>query len=229
VHPGGGVVHDPPACVQEWTPVAEGIDYRAWNCVDLHLVRVDLAKAEVDAVIQGGGTAAGVAQRGGYAFALNANFFDDAFQPLGLVIAGGKKLHALQPVSWESVFYVDRERRPHIVLPASWRERDARVALQAGPRLVTGGKPLAIKRATADWRSGVCIPDDAHAIFFATPHESQFDMAQIAKLAVSIGCREAMLFDGGPSAQLWVRGRADVAGDKRVPVFAVGRPRSLSH
>lgn len=225
---------DPPAkkeamaCVDDWTPLAAGIDYRTL-CPSLHLLRVDPRKAEIGAVIQPGGTAAGVA-RGHWTFAQNANFFDESFQPLGIVIHESKRLHALHGVSWQSVFTVTKSGEPRIVLPADWPavEKDAAVALQAGPRLIVAGKPLEIVRADRDWRSGVCIRSPQEIIFFSTPHEAQFDVEETRDLVGKLGCRDAMLFDGGPSVQLYAEGNGRVVGvegDKAVPVFVTARPR----
>jgi uncharacterized protein YigE (DUF2233 family) len=226
--------HDPKprpiACVPDWTAAAAGIDYRMLNCTashfDLHLVRVDPRVATVDAVIRPGNTAADLGRA--YTFALNANFFDEHFRPLGVVVTGGKEVNALHPVSWQSVFYIDRERVPHIVPMKSWKSvRDsATAASQCGPRLVIDGRKNDVARAEPTSRSGVCIDPQQRTVFFATPPEAQFDVHQMVELATQLGCRDAMLFDGGPSTQMYLRGPAgpvSIEGDKRVPAYVVAR------
>jgi exopolysaccharide biosynthesis protein len=221
-------------CVDDWTPLASGVDYRTL-CPSLHLLRVDPKRAEIGAVIQPGGRAEGVA-RAGWTFAQNANFFDQSFQPLGLVISGGKTLHGVHGVSWQSIFAVTRDGKPHIVLPERWPEiaKQTEVALQAGPRLLVDGQPLKVLRADRDWRSGVCIRDSGEIVFFCTPHDAQFDVEEIRDLAAKrdgLACRDAMLFDGGPSVQLFASGNLrtiSVEGDKSVPVFVAARSRPLT-
>ncbi len=230
-----GPRHDPKPkpieCVQRWTPVANGIDYRMLSCTadrfDLHLVRVDPKVAQIDAVVRPGQSATDLGRE--YTFAVNANFFDENFRPLGAVVTSGKEVNRLHPVSWQSVFYVDRERAPHIVPMEKWKDvrGSATAASQCGPRLVIGGEKNKVAKAESTWRSGVCIDPEKRVIFFATPPETQLDVHQMVALAVgAMRCRDAMLFDGGPSTQMYLRredGAVTVEGDKRVPAYVVVR------
>jgi uncharacterized protein YigE (DUF2233 family) len=225
-------------CVPEWQAVARGIEYRALNCsgdrLDLHLVRIDPKVASVEAKLQSG-SAEDVA--GDAAFALNANFFDENLRALGVVLSGKQSLNPLHPVEWQSVFMVDDEGKASIVPVPRWKSVSdtASAAVQAGPRLVVDGEKNKVAQARPSLRSGACIQDDGRVIFFATPQESMFDVWQMVDLAHAsetdrgMGCHDAMLFDGGPSVQLFVRlpdGPIIVDGDKRVPAFIVGRARS---
>jgi len=227
-----GPRHDPKPkpieCVQQWKRVANGIDYRMLNCTadrfDLHLVRVDPKVARIDAVVRPGNTATDPARE--YTFAINANFFDENFRPLGAVVTSGKEVNPLHPVSWQSVFYVDRDRTPHIVPKDKWKgvRGSAIAAAQCGPQLVIAGETNRVAKAEPTWRSGVCIDPEKRVIFFATPPETQLDVHQTVALAAgAMGCRDAMLFDGGPSTQMVLRGVVNVEGDKRVPAYVVVR------
>ena len=225
------------SCVAEWQAVARGIDYRALNCsgdrFDLHLVRVDPKAASIEAKVQSGSAkdAAGDA-----AFALNANFFDENLRPLGVVQSGGRTLNALHPVDWQSVFVIDDAGKASIVTVPRWSSVSdhATTAVQAGPRLVVDGAKNKVAQATPSLRSGACIQKDGHVVFFATPLESLFDVWQMVDLAHKseadggMGCQDAMLFDGGPSVQIFVRladRPIEVEGDKRVPAYIIGRAR----
>lgn len=218
-------------CVNEWEQAARGVEYRMLNCsaarFDLHLVRVDPKLARIDAVVQPGSTAADLGRQ--VTFAMNANFFDEQFRPLGVVVSDGKQVNPAHPVSWQSVFFVDRDRIPHIVPAKEWgRVRQSAVAAaQCGPRLVVDGQKNEVARAEPTGRSGVCIDPDRRVIFFATPSETELDVHQTVALAAgSLGCRDAMLFDGGPSTQRYLRranGAVEVKGDKRVPAYVVVR------
>lgn len=221
----------PIECVQQWTPAAKGIEYRMLNCspsrFDLHLVRIDPKIAHIDAVVRPGRTATDLGRE--YAFALNANFFDENFRPLGAVVTSGKETNRLHPVSWQSVFYIDRERTPHIVAMEKWKDvrASALAASQCGPRLVVDGEKNDVARAEPTWRSGVCIDPEKRVIFFATPSDTKLDVHQMVALAsTSMGCHDAMLFDGGPSTQMYLKRDGKpvvVEGDKRVPAYVVTR------
>ena len=230
----------PPApCVQRWSPVADGIEYRSLNCSpsrNLHLVRLDPARVEFAARVGKGGISEAVPAENGWSVAINANFFDHDFRPLGVVVSGGKQLNRMHPVGWESVFFVSAKGEAGIVLPETWpaRAADASVAVQAGPRIVVDAKPLKVVPGRPDSRSGVCIDRRGAVILFATPAGSLFNAQEIAGLAASdpaLACRNAMLFDGGPSTQLFVASDPPVTveGDRAVPVILLARLRSVSH
>ncbi len=210
-------------CPQEWTRVADGIDYRMLDC-DLHLVRVDPRRAKIDAVVREGSTARDHAANA--VFAINTNFFDENFRPIGVVMSAGRQLNRPHLVSWQSVFYVDEKGRPGIVPVREWKNvRDPVTATQCGPRLIVDGEKNDVARAEPDSRSGVCINREEQMVFFATTAESRFDVTQLVEIAATrLRCRDAMLFDGGPSTQMHLRReRSDVSveGDKRVPAYIV--------
>jgi uncharacterized protein YigE (DUF2233 family) len=222
----------PVDCVNDWTPVAAGIEYRMLNCTpsrfDLHLVRVDPKVAHIDAVHRPGSTAQLLGRE--HTFALNTNFFDEQFRPLGVIVSGGKQVNPPHPVSWQSVFYIDRDRVPHIVPVREWAKvkETATAAAQCGPRLVVGGEENEVARAEPTWRSGVCIDANKRVVFFATSPETELDVHETRTLAAKgMQCRDAMLFDGGPSVQMSLSraggGRVEVEGDKRVPAYVVAR------
>ncbi len=210
--------------VEEWTRAATGIEYRMLDR-KLHLVRVDPHRASIDGVVRPGSTAAELGRT--YDFAINANFFDEQFLPLGVVLSDGRALNPLHPVRWQSVFYVDGKGRPGIVPVREWeRVRDsAKTAVQCGPRLVVDGRRNDVARADPSWRSGVCIDRDERVIFFATDPNARFDVHEMVAIAADrLQCRDAMLFDGGPSVQMFLRREGEpvrVDGDKRVPAYVV--------
>ena len=193
---------------------------------DLHLVRVDPRRATISAIAQKGTTAQQIGEAA--VFAMNANFFDDKFDPLGVVVANGKVLNPVHPVKWQSVFYVTRDGKAGIVPVPEWPSvRDQAVtAVQAGPRLTVGGKRNGVARAKPHLRSGVCLTGP-HVLFFATPPDRAIDVWKSADFAEALGCRDSMLFDGGPSTQLFLRGPevpVSIEGDPRVPAFVVVKP-----
>lgn len=137
------------------------------------------------------------------------------------------------PVSWQSIFYTTSRSKTAIVLPEQWAtvRDDAAMAVQAGPRLVADGRATGATRGNASLRSGVCLTSDDRVIFFVTTMRRLYDVDEMTTLAVrsedrdGLGCRDAMLFDGGPSAQMYLAGSAISMEGDRVPVFVVARRR----
>jgi uncharacterized protein YigE (DUF2233 family) len=146
-----------------------------------------------------------------------------------VVVTSGKEVNRLHPVGWQAVFFVDRDRTPRIVSKDEWPDvrASALAAVQCGPRLVVDGEKNGVAKGEAAWRSGVCIDPEKRVIFFATPPETELDVHEMVALASGpLGCRDAMLFDGGPSVQLFLRREGKpvvVEGDKRVPAYVVVR------
>jgi hypothetical protein len=202
----------------EWATVAEGIEYKILDR-GVHLVRVDPKRAEIDAVVRPGSLEA-------FDFAINANFFDEDLKPLGVVMSKGRSLNPTHPVRWQSVFYVDGDGGPAIVPIPEWdKVTHAKTAVQCGPRLVVDGKRIEVARGDATRRSGVCIDPEKRVVFFATGPGARFDVHQMVEIAADrLQCSQAMLFDGGPSVQMFLRRKdapVSVEGDPRVPAYIV--------
>ncbi|MGZ8851582.1 MAG: phosphodiester glycosidase family protein, partial [Thermoanaerobaculia bacterium] len=169
------------------------------------------------------------------AFAINANFFDRRQRVLGAVIRSGLVVQSPRKSSWQSIFLLDEDGDPHIILPSkwsSWRKR-AFMAVQAGPRLVVAGQTKKVKKGYAAARAGVCIRRNGDLLFFATPQDRKLDMDEIGRVTRrgekdgGLACRDAMLFDGGHSTQIYASGnghRIEVLGDP-VPVFIYAKEK----
>ncbi len=136
-------------------------------------------------------------------------------------------------MSWQSIFYTTSKLKTAITLPKQWTavRDDAAMAVQAGPRLVAEGRATGATRGTPSLRSGVCLTSDDRVVFFVTTMRRLYDVDEMTELAArsedqgGLGCRDAMLFDGGPSAQMYLAGAGiSIEGD-RVPVFVIARPR----
>lgn len=226
----------PPAHCSGWAATEAGARHRDL-CEDgvaaIHVVEIDPRAWRIDAVRVVPTTAPALAAETSSPFAINANFFDTERKALGAVISNAETVQKAHPVSWQSIFYVTAEGTPAIVLPEEWENvRDsATMAVQAGPRLVAGGTKIDVNRATPSLRSGVCIAADRRPTFFATTGERLYDVHEIADLAIrsesegGLGCHDAMLFDGGPSAQMHLEGAGIALAGDRVPVFVVAGPR----
>ena len=224
------------SCDSEWREVAPGLRRRSL-CADgeptLHHVEVDPKRWVLDAVRVPPATAPAVAHDRDAAFVINASFFDPERKPLGVIVSDGTMLQRPHPVSWQSIFSVSSDGKSSIVLPERWAEvhDGAAMAVQAGPRLVVDGRSTGAARGKPSLRSGICITADDRVTFFVTTMSRLYDVDEMTDLAGrsedrgGLGCRDAMLFDGGPSAQMHLADSdISIEGD-RVPAFVIARRR----
>ena len=234
-----------------WRELQPGLGYRHLDVDGAvhHAVRVDLATHELrvaDARREGRtiATVDVLAQEAGALVAVNGTFFDENERPLGLLVSEGRELNPLRDVSWWAALVVrDEATGPSAAvlttadvkaLPAP--ERSAlRFALQVGPRTVSDGRPLKLKRQFAE-RTAVCLLDRQHVVLLATegePIESN-DLAAVMSAPAGdrgFGCTAGLMLDGGTSTQLRISTRAltlDVRGGSGVPnaLVVVKRPGS---
>ena len=87
-----------------------------------------------------------------FVFMMNGGKTDENFKPMGLLIAGGEVRHeinlgpngdaAFSPFPPSGVFYIDDNRKPHIVESSSFKgtAKNVLIATQSGPLLVVDGK-----------------------------------------------------------------------------------------
>ena len=232
--PGDGEAES--VCDVGWREVEPGLRERslcAGSDATLHQVEVDPTRWTLDAARVAPNTAPAVARDSGATFAINANFFDPSGRPLGVIVSGGALLQRPHPVSWQSIFYVTSDGKAAIVLPERWAavRDDAVMAVQAGPRLVADGRGTGATRGNPSLRSGVCLTADDRVIFFVTTMSRLYDVDEMTALAAlaedrgGLGCQDAMLFDGGPSAQMYLAGTGISIDGDRVPAFVVARRR----
>ncbi|MCA1732556.1 MAG: phosphodiester glycosidase family protein [Acidobacteria bacterium] len=233
----GAVASSPKDCSPEWRELETGLRHRN-HCkrgeAALHLVEIDPRLWTLDAARVPPTTAPAVARESGAHFAINANFFTPERKTLGIIVSSGQSVQKPHPVSWQSIFYLTADGSAAIVLPERWPavQSEATMAVQAGPRIVVDGKRNQVARATPSLRSGVCLTGDRRIVFFATMRSHFYDVHEMVDLAAlnegagGLGCRDAMLFDGGPSAQMHLEGAGiSIEGDL-VPAFVIARAKS---
>ncbi len=146
---------------------------------------------------------------------INANFFDEQHMPLGLVVdrgiilqelhRGGSLLNGIFEVNRGTIRIIDREDFLH---------SSATEAVQAGPIIIKKGEIQQNIKGASSFarRSGVCIDRDSRLILFclkATLGGVSLAKLQKILLAPEVACVDALNFDGGGSAQLFL--------DKEVP------------
>ena len=214
------------ASENEFRPIAgEGLGYLrlAREGTAYHLLRVDLARHPLrvaDARREGrkAATVDELGREAGALVAVNGTFFDENYRPLGLVASAGRELNPLRNVSWWAAFVVrDREGQAKAEIQTTAQLQALApqdrgpfaAALQSGPRTVASGRALKLKEQFAA-RSAVCITDPTHVILGTTegaPVESNALAAFMAAPPAGggLGCEAGLMFDGGPSSQLWVQ------------------------
>ena len=232
-------------CRTDWTTLQPGLEYRAIRCLgdeddlDLHVVRIDLDRWDLDTAVVDRATARTVASSHDAAFDVNANFFDKSRRAIGAVIRDGEVINKPHQSSWQSIFLIDDGGTPRIIMPGKWRSyRDrSQMAVQAGPRLVIAGHTnKSLRNNYAAPRVGVCIRNNGDLVFFATPPNRKLHITEMAKVARrgdidgGLACRDAMLFDGGHSVNFYAEGedkRISIEGDP-VPVHIFATPHDNS-
>ena len=174
---------------------------------------------------------------------INANFFDENGKPLGLIVTRGLTLQGLHRggKTLTGVFQISRQL-PSIVNRTDFSAAAVVEAVQAGPRLISGGVPVVGLRedTSSNRRSGVCIDREQRVIlyllntgFFGTSLKHLRD----ALISSMIGCEDALNLDGGGSAQLYIEpshvqtGQApiDLEGTDDVPLVLGVFQRAVAH
>lgn len=160
---------------------------------------------------------------------INANFFDENGDPLGLVInrgtmhqkihRGGQTLTGIFQVTRKSIGIVHRfEFNPATVIEA----------VQAGPRLISQGLPVAGVQDNDSFsrRSGICVDKNGRAIFFSVMSGlfgASLPQLQDILVIHGIDCKEVLNLDGGGSAQLYVSAAIPGASPDATEISYTGR------
>lgn len=160
------------------------------------------------------------------ALCVNANFFDPAGKPLGLVVSrgivsnpmhrGGNVLTGIFAVTKDGIKINGRD---------DFDLGGTAEAVQAGPRLISKGRNVTGLRDSATVRrSGICIDRESRLVIYVIAdswsHSTTDEILTLLKSS-EIGCVDALNLDGGGSSQLflggldgvqdvWLPGRDDV-------------------
>ena len=196
-----------------WTKTSDGLEVavRPAGSAMAVLVRVDLARFAVRLVPAGGApltAPAAMAQLDGAA-AINGGFFDEAGRAIGWVVSDGREISPPSRRGWAALAL--RKDRAEIVPAATADARGVIQAVQAGPRLVTGGRPNARLKAQTARRSFVGV-DAAGRLVLGCTGPSAVDAGVLARFLATpeadggVGLVDALNLDGGGSSQLHVRG-----------------------
>ncbi len=167
---------------------------------------------------------------------INAHFFDDRTNPLGLLIKNGELRNHMHRGGklLTGVFFIASEK-PSIVKREDFVGQPVEIALQAGPRLVTNGRGLKVKETDgATRRSGIAITRTGRVIIYATFLRfpgATLQQIQEMLLDPRLEIVSALNLDGGGSSQLFVRKNhllvddTFITGGDKVPVGLVVKHR----
>lgn len=219
----------PSAFAGEWREIEVGFSHLRLTEPSVHLIRVDPSKWRLE-VLQAKdyGQAALAArryrERSGAVLVQNGGFFDERFGSLGLLVQKGKIVSPLRKASW-GVFYL-AGGVPMIVGPKEYHESmSVEMAIQAGPRLVVGGKTLKVKESLPARRSAIGITGQKEILLALceTPILLKDWAELLQNYAVSV-----LNLDGGGSSQLSVKLKdfaLQVSGETSVPNALAVFPR----
>lgn len=184
------------------------------------------------------------------ALAVNAGQFRGLL-PWGWVVTGGRQLLSPQYAPLAGAVVVDRSGTVRIVSPdevaAEQRRGAAREAFQSYPMLLEDGAPpeplvrpgLGVSVDHRDARLALGTLPDGRVVVALTRFDALgprlgrlpfgFTAAEMAEVMRALGCREAILLDGGVSGQLMVREESGAvrtwAGIRSVPLGLVARSK----
>jgi len=211
---------------QDWQSVADGVDYQefAENGIDVHVARVDLTNSRI-AVIgtresEKGLKVSDYAKRNKALVAINGDYFDDKFNPIGLTIGPCGQWDNTKDTAREGIVAVgngraDIRRQAEIMNPPEdWIE----TAVSGWPLLVKECRPLdatvlpgsnAFTRAPHP-RTAVGITKDRKTLFLVVADGRRtgvpgMTLPELATfMSVRLNACWAINLDGGGSAAMWV-------------------------
>jgi uncharacterized protein YigE (DUF2233 family) len=203
-----------------WVELEAGLSYRQlevptverWGPGQLHVFRINLKTHRLVPLDARGptrerATVETLAKSASPLLAVNGTYFDERSRPLGLLIGAGRTLNPLRRADW-GVFYI-RGGAAHLVHTTEWKRAPApgaEFAIQVGPRCVVGGKVLKLKPQVAR-RAALGIQADGSVLIAVSAGELlSSDLARAMATSESAGglaCVDAVMLDGGGSAQLW--------------------------
>jgi uncharacterized protein YigE (DUF2233 family) len=166
-------------------------------------------------------------------FAMNAGMYEANGTPVGLLVARGEVLHALDAGAGAGNFYLKpngvfsltRDGAVRIV-PSDGAIADARWATQSGPMLVIAGAlhpAITADGASRKRRNAVGVRDDHTALFVISDDDVSF--GRLARLfRDELGCANALFLDGTVSSA-WIPGTRQDRGQALGPLVVVLGPR----
>lgn len=214
------------AMAGDWTAVAPGVDYQEFVDVgyDVHVVRIDMTNDNLTVVStresEKGIRVSDYARRYNALVAINGDYFDDKFNPIGLVIGPCGQWSSTKDTSREGVIaigahHAEVRTQSEVMDPP---ERWIQTAVSGWPLLIRNCVPLraaqlpgsnAFTRAPHA-RTAVGVSKDGKTLYLVVadggrPNAPGFTLAELAAFMNNCldVCR-AINLDGGGSSAMWV-------------------------
>ena len=184
------------------------------DSVNLQLVYFDSRSHELKIIDQpeaaaGSGQITASMRQAGAIAGVNGGFFTPQFMPMGLMIADGSATGTWQSNKLLTGAVVVRHS-PQLLWNSEVRQsRSTRHLIQAGPRLVDSGKPVAsLERSKHAPRTFIATDGSHRWIFGLARHISLGELAEILatpNLLPSFQIHRALNLDGGRSSAIYYR------------------------
>lgn len=184
------------------------------DSVDLQLVYFDSRSHDLKIIDQpddgaGAGQITACMRQAGAIAGVNGGFFTPQFTPMGLMIADGRPTGTWQSNKLLTGAVVVRHS-PRLLWNSELREsRSARDLIQAGPRLVDSGRPVAsLERSKHVPRTFIATDGSHRWIFGLARHTSLGELAEILAtpdLLPGFHVHRALNLDGGRSSAIYFR------------------------
>jgi uncharacterized protein YigE (DUF2233 family) len=215
-----------------WHPIENGLEHRLIEARDVQadLLRFDLDLFEANVELapsQTPLTAVEAVSKHQATAAVNGGFFDPQWRPLGMRISHGtRKVPLRNHVDWG--VFITRASRASIFHSRQYQATpDEASAIQVGPRLLVAGQPTKLKPQLA-YRSALAVDGTGRYLTLVST-AIPVDASVLAKALARLGeFSDALLLDGGPSAQLFAKTGAfviDRPGGYGVPDLLVIKRR----
>lgn len=142
--------------------------------------------------------------------AVNGGYFHPDRSPLGLRVRQGREIHPLERAKLLSGLLTVTADRIALVRTGEFKRASSlREAVQAGPFLVDGGKPVASLNATRrDARTAIFVSPSGRNGFVVSDALTLADFGAVLASGIEPGVKitRALNLDGGSSTGLWVAG-----------------------
>ena len=214
------------AAFADWTPVAPGVDYQELTGphIDVHVARIDLTNPDLMIIStpesERGTTVADYAKKNKALVAINADYFDTKFKPVGLTIGPCGQWQGTKDTSREGVVAIGRgramiQKQSEVLDPVdSW----VGAAVSGWPLLVNQCTPFTAKELPGSDaftraphpRTAVGLSKDGNTMYFVVADGRRsgipgMTLAALAELmSDELGACTAINLDGGGSSTMWV-------------------------
>lgn len=206
----------PLARADDWQEIEKGLSYKKialdlnGTPVVLHAIKANLKHNHIQPIYYANPmNVKKMVEKSEALVAINANFFDTNYHPLGLVIENREEKHPLRQISWWAVFCM-KNQWASVIHTSEYQVGTCHQAVQAGPRLVISGITPILKEETSR-KTAVGINKRGEVIFVVS--EQSIPIRELAAMfrrpenENGLDCVNAINMDGGSSSQLYVKAK----------------------